>query len=55
MLGGARVTAALQGSQSCREDVDRLMNCLKQHANGVKYSDDVTVASAALEADYPTG
>jgi len=55
MLGGARVSAALQGSQSCSEDVERLMNCLKQHANGVKYSDDVTIASAALEADYPTG
>ena len=55
MLGSARVTAALAGSRSCSEDVDRLMNCLKQHANGIKYADDVTIASAALEADYPQG
>lgn len=55
MLGAARVTAALAGSRSCGEDVDRLTNCLKQHANGIKYADDVTIASAALEADYPQG
>lgn len=55
MLGSARVTAALAGSRSCSEDVERLMDCLKQHANGIKYSDDVTIASAALEADYPNG
>ncbi|NBX37372.1 MAG: FHA domain-containing protein [Planctomycetes bacterium] len=54
MLGSARVTAALVGSRSCAEDVDRLMNCLKQHASGIKYADDVTIASAALEADYPS-
>jgi serine phosphatase RsbU (regulator of sigma subunit) len=55
MLGAARVTAALAGSRSCGEDVDRLTNCLKQHASGIKYADDVTIASAALEADYPQG
>jgi len=55
MLGSARVTAALAGSRSCSEDVERLMNCLRQHANGIKYADDVTIASAALEADYPQG
>jgi len=55
MLGSARVTAALAGSRSCGEDVERLMNCLQQHANGIKYADDVTIASAALEVDYPQG
>ena len=54
MLGAERVAAALVGSRSCAEDVARLEDLLKKFADGLAYTDDVTIASVMLTADLPT-
>lgn len=45
MPGPDAPLAALQGSGSTQEDVDRLLAMLAAHAQGESYADDVTVAS----------
>jgi serine phosphatase RsbU (regulator of sigma subunit) len=42
------VLAALRGSSSASDDVQRLVAALERFAQGVPWSDDVTVASIAL-------
>jgi serine phosphatase RsbU (regulator of sigma subunit) len=51
MLGKDRAGAALAGSRSCAEDVERLASHLKAFAGSVKYVDDVTIASIAFAPD----
>ena len=48
MLGKDRTGAALAGSTSCQEDVERVAKLLKDFAQGTKYIDDVTIASITL-------
>lgn len=54
MLGKERAGVALAGSTSCAEDVDRMAKCLKDFAQGTKYTDDVTIASITLAGDLAT-
>jgi len=42
------VIAALRGSRGTAEDVERLVGALERFAQGVPWSDDVTVASITL-------
>jgi serine phosphatase RsbU (regulator of sigma subunit) len=42
------VLAALRGSRSAQDDVDRLVGALERFAAGTPWSDDVTVASLVL-------
>lgn len=51
MLGSERVAAALIGSRSCAEDVSRLEGMLKKFADGLAYTDDVTIASVMIASD----
>ncbi|MDA1262033.1 MAG: SpoIIE family protein phosphatase [Planctomycetota bacterium] len=51
MLGPVRVAAALVGSLTCADDVNRLTELLKAFAKNLKYADDVTIASLMLAAD----
>ena len=51
MLGPDRVAAALAGSLTCEDDVNRLRELLKVFAKNVKYADDVTIASLMLAFD----
>ncbi|MSR69799.1 MAG: FHA domain-containing protein [Phycisphaerales bacterium] len=51
MLGSDRVASALLGSRSCGEDVSRLEDLLKKFADGLAYTDDVTIASVMLASD----
>ena len=51
MLGPDRVAAALAGSLTCEDDVNRLAELLKAFAKNLKYADDVTIASLMLAAD----
>ncbi|MCP4894253.1 MAG: hypothetical protein GY911_10635, partial [Actinomycetales bacterium] len=41
---------ALRGSVTVAEDVERVMNALREFAGGEAYSDDVTVASLEITA-----
>ncbi len=51
MLGAGRIAAALLGSRSCAEDVARLEDLLKKFADGLTYTDDVTIASVMFASD----
>lgn len=44
------ILAALQGSRTADEDVERLRSLLERHADGASWDDDVTIASLALRS-----
>lgn len=49
-FGVERTQTALRGSVTVAEDVERVMNALREFAGGEAYSDDVTVASLEITA-----
>ena len=49
-FGVERTQAALRGSVTVAEDVERVMTALREFAGGEAYSDDVTVASLEITA-----